>query len=354
MFKNSFASMLVIAFVMSILTTGCGKKVVVIKAVKPAEVNEMANYKKVAVVQFKNDKVAMSSKVEAGLASTKLDKKKYFTVVNRSQLNKVLKEQKLQHSELLSGSSASKVGKLLGAEVLISGEVSDNASSSTYMESREKCIARDKKGNCVQLKHYKQKCYKTNADVSGTFNVTNVEQGVVVHAETITKTYSGDSCKDGYKSYGILSVGSSDVKILSESQATAKLANQVAKTFTKKLAPGYVYFHVSLMEDFDYKNATDTQKLKFKSAIKFIELGRVRKAEILFNSLRKDIKGQDIAVMYNLAVTKEAQGQLEAALKLYNKADDLSIEPSKLVSFALTRVQRNIANQKEANQQIAK
>lgn len=354
MFKNSLVTMLMISTVIALFNTGCAKKALVIKAVQPAEVGEMANYKKVAVVEFKNDKVGMSSKVEAGLASTKLDKKKYFTVVNRSQLNKVLKEQKLQHTELLSAETASKIGKLVGAEVLISGETTSNASSDSYMEAREKCIASDKKGNCVQIKNYNVKCNTTAADVSGTFNVTNVEQGIVVHAETITKTYNGDTCKDGRKSYGILTTSSGDVKILSESQAVTRLADQIAQEFTVKLAPRYIHFKVELMEKLDLEDPSKVQKIKFESALKFVEHGRVKKAETLFNSLRKDVNGKSIAVTYNLAVTNEAQGKFEAALVLYKKADEMSMEPNKLINYALTRVEKNIQNKKEATQQINK
>jgi len=89
-----------VGIIASLLFTGCAKKVQV-KALKPAEVGEMASKKKVAITSFKNDTTGLSSKIEAQIAKHKLDQKRYFTVLSRKDIKKVLDEQKLQSSELM-------------------------------------------------------------------------------------------------------------------------------------------------------------------------------------------------------------------------------------------------------------
>ncbi|MDQ7067090.1 MAG: hypothetical protein Q9M40_03275 [Sulfurimonas sp.] len=54
-----------------VLISGCAQKVR-IKALNPAEVGEMASKKKVAVSNFKNDKVGLSGKIEAEIARQKI------------------------------------------------------------------------------------------------------------------------------------------------------------------------------------------------------------------------------------------------------------------------------------------
>ena len=102
--------------------SGCAQKVR-IKALDPAEGGEMATKKKVAISGFKNDKHGLSGKIESEIAKHKLDKKRYFTVVSRKDLNKVMAEQKLQSSVSIEEAIATQVGKLLGAQAVTNGEI---------------------------------------------------------------------------------------------------------------------------------------------------------------------------------------------------------------------------------------
>lgn len=345
-----FAMALALAF----FVTGCANKATTIKALKPAKVGEMADMKKLAVVSFKNDNVGLSSKTEAKLAGYKLDKKRYFTVVNRNSLNKIIAEQKLQNSELLDSSSATQIGKLAGAEVLITGEVTSGSKSGQYKEDREKCLQYYKGGGCAKFRYYKVTCHTTNADVSGTFNVVDVTKGTSIYAETISKNYTADSCKDSRSSYGLVSFQGSSKKILSETQAKTALSNQIANEFAMKLVPQYVFFKVEFIEDFDYKKKNKVQDAAFEAALKFASSGRLDKAKNIFAKLHKDLKGKSFEVAYNLGVCVEGLGDLNRALRLYQTADELLLEPNKNVNLALARVEKNIQDQKEAEAQIKK
>jgi TolB-like protein len=84
---------------------------------------------KIAVAPFTNLGPTAHQKklgeVVAELLVTRLSGKPNVTVIERSQLNQVLEELKLSMLGLTEGSNAEKVGKLLGAEAIIVGSVSE-------------------------------------------------------------------------------------------------------------------------------------------------------------------------------------------------------------------------------------
>ena len=90
------------------LMSGCAQKIR-IKALTPAEVGEMASKKKIAISKFKGDNIGLSGKIESKIAKHKLDKKRYFTVLNRKDISKVISEQKLQSSELMDERTSTKI-----------------------------------------------------------------------------------------------------------------------------------------------------------------------------------------------------------------------------------------------------
>jgi len=98
--------------------SGCAQKVR-IKALNPAQIDRATSTKNIAVVRFKNDEVGLSSKIERNLSRFKLENKPFFTVVNRGNINQVLKEQKLQNSGLVETDEIVEVGNLIGAQALI-------------------------------------------------------------------------------------------------------------------------------------------------------------------------------------------------------------------------------------------
>lgn len=161
---------LLAASAIALLMSGCAQKVR-IKALNPAEVGQMASKKKVAINSFKNDRHGLSGKVEAQLANHKLDKKRYFTMVSRKALGDVIAEQKLQSSELMDEATSTRIGKLVGAQAIINGEISSSsATEGSYREARKKCLRYVKNKGCVQYKHYTVTCKTLQAMMSASCN----------------------------------------------------------------------------------------------------------------------------------------------------------------------------------------
>ena len=335
-----------------LLLTGCAQKVQ-IKALAPAEVGEMASKKKVAVASFKHDKVGLSGNIEAQIAKKQLDKKRYFTVLSRKDMNKIIAEQKLQSSDSMDSSTSARVGKLLGAQAIIAGEVTDSsAQSDKYQEAREKCISRYKNGECARIKHYKVTCNTTQASVSANINIIDVENGSIIYADTFTKSYNADSCKDNKASLGFVTMTSAPGKIMSKKQAIQKLTNDIASEFVYKLTPKYIYFKVGIFEEIELETATDKQKKNLEVSLQYVKAGRMDKAKKILVKLLDELKGQSYAVAYDLGVVNEATGKFDEAKKLYTMADELTVEPVDEINLAMTRIDALIAKRDEAQKQM--
>lgn len=337
----------------AMLMTGCAQKVR-IKALNPAEVGAMASKKKVAVSSFKNDTVGLSGKIEAEIARQKLDKKRYFTVLSRKDMKKIVEEQKLQSSEMMDASTAARVGKGIGAQAIITGEVATaNAESSSYMEDREKCLAYYKDGSgCARYRYYKVKCDVTQASVSANINIIDVESAEIIYGDTYTKSYSADSCKQGKINLGLIAIEGEPSQILSKSQAIQKLTSDIASEFVYKLTPNYIYFSVALLDSIELENVTDEQNKKFDIALEYIKAARYDKAKKLLKQLMDELDGKSYVVAYVYGVTYEATGDFDKAKELYALADENTVEPVPEINMAVTRIDKLIEKRDEARKQM--
>ncbi len=342
------------ALAVILLASGCAQKVR-IRALQPAEVGAMASKKKVAVSAFKNDHIGLSGKIEAELSNQKLNNKKYFTVLSRQNMAKIIAEQKLQSSELMDAATSAKVGELIGAQAIINGEVaSANAESGSYMEDKEKCLQYYKDGSgCAQYRYYKVKCDTTKATVSANINIVNVETGAIIYGDTLTKDYSADSCKAGQLNLGLLSLNSGPKQILSKGQALNKLSSEIAHEFVYKLTPNYIYFSVTLLDKIKLDDVTDAQSKKLEIALEYIKQARYDKAKKILNKLMDSLDGKSYVVAYDLGVVYEATGNLKKAKNLYKIADDLTVEPVEEINLAVNRIDQLIAKREEAKKQMS-
>ena len=318
----------------ALLLSGCAQKVRV-RALKPAEVSRAALTKKIAVTQFKNDKPNISGKIEADLAKSKLRNKQYFTMISRQDLNKVLAEQKIGSSGLIDPSTATKVGKLLGAQAIISGRTGNASSNDTnFYESRTKC----NKNNCWEVR---VSCVKRVAGLDAEIRMIDTQRGDIIYADTINRTRSWKHCNDDSR------------YIPSTTMASQQLAADIADSFTAKLVPHYIYYNVELLDSPDIEY-TDQQEDLLDNALKFIKHRRYDRASTLLTRLINQTNEKSYVPIYNLGVVTEALGQYEEAQALYKKADKLTIEPVEQINHAINHIDKIIQQNKQALNQIKK
>ncbi|MEA3373227.1 MAG: CsgG/HfaB family protein [Campylobacterota bacterium] len=319
-----------------LLFTGCSQKVKV-HALQPAKVDRAAQTKTIAVSPFQRDRVGLSGKIESELASKRLDGKTYFTMISRNDIDKILQEQRLQNSGLLDESTSVEVGNLLGAQALISGTISNAASSDThYREKRYKCL--DKK--CKEIQEYTVGCTKRVITLAAQIKMVDIAKGDIIYSDTFKKSREWNHCSDDSKS------------LPSKTQGLEYLASGIAAIFAQQLTPSYVTFNVILLEepDIDY---SDLQESLLENALLYIERQRYDKAEKLLSRLLDETLERSYVAAYNLGVVKEINGELNEAHQLYGLADSLTIEPVEEIDTAMLRIKNSITDDEQARKQIA-
>lgn len=320
-----------------IFLDACAPKVR-IKALEPAQIDRISQTKKIAVLKFKNDSVGLARKIEADLASCEIENKKYFTIVSRTDLNTIIKEQKLQSSGLINEEGSVKVGELIGAEAIISGDVHKPTKQDSYfLESRVRCA----NSKCSELTYYKVRCMKRVIGLAAEIRVVDVSKGDIIYADTLSRSHTYKHCSDDSRA------------LPSTSIAAQSLANAIASEFTYKLTPHYRVFYVTLLEDPDL-DYTDKQEELLKYALEYIKEARYDKAEELLLRLVDSTGSKSYVAFYNLGVIKEAEGKYEEAKEYYEYADHLMVKPVKEINEAINRINSLIEKRKKTLEQLSR
>jgi len=324
-----------ILFVVMFLFTSCAQKVR-IRALEPAQIDRISQTKKIAVLNFKNDRVALSHKIEANLAGFRIKNKKYFTIVSRNDLNQVLNEQKFQSSGLTDEKNSVKVGEIIGAEAIISGNVQSPAKQdSYYYADRVRCA----NAKCSELIYYRVRCMKRVVGLSAEIRVVDVSLGDIIYADTFSRSRVYKHCSDDSH------------PLPSTSMAAQNLATSIANQFTYKLTPHYREFYVTLLEDPDLDYTSKQEKL-LKYSLEYIQQARYDKAETLLMQLIDSTDAKSYVAFYDLGVIKEAQGKYEEAKEYYDYADNLMIEPVEEINEAIVRINSLIEKRKRTLKQL--
>ncbi len=324
----------------AVFTTGCVQKVKM-KVLEQAEVARVANTKIIAVTDFKKDYgVGLSGKIETEISKQILDGKPYFTAVDRKAINNVIREQRFQSSGLLNEETSVQLGKLIGAQALISGEItSQNSSTTNFREQRTKY--RNPLKPLETAYTVNVYCQKRVIGMGATIKIVDVKRGDIVFADNLSENISYKHCNDDSN------------PLPSQAQGVQQIADSIAKNFVFKLAPYYVYISVDLIEDIEF-DTTDANKKGLEGALNWVKSERYDKAAPILEKLNGALQGKSYAIIYDLGVVTEAQGQLEEAQKLYKEADALTMAPVEAINNSLTRIAQTIEKRKKALEQIAK
>ncbi len=209
----------------------------------------------------------------------------FYQVIERDQLQKVLKEQRLSLSGALDEGSAAEVGRLLGLDVIIMGSVS-------YSGTDERTGT-------------EYPCLKRTVTAKGTMKMVSVETAQIVGTKSAKATVYMKKCTDARSS-----IPSQNV------MAESAMKNLVRK-FSDYFAPGYQYIEYKFE-----KVKLKEFKAKSKEAMNFIENGDLDRAfPIAYAMFEADSYNPKAA--YNLGIIYEMVGSNIDALEYYTIAYDL-------------------------------
>jgi tetratricopeptide (TPR) repeat protein len=324
----------IVLAVFVLLISGCSQKIGV-KALEPAQVDRISQTKVIAVTDFTHDNVGLSRKIEAKLSNFEIDHKKYFTIVSRNDINKVIAEQKLQNSGLVNDNIV-KVGELIGAQAIISGNVSPVSKQDSYFyEPRIRCANK----KCTEFETYHVRCMKRLVGLSAQIRIVDVTKGDIIYADTLNRSTTFKHCADDARA------------IPSKIMVAQRLAEDIADTFTYKLTPHYRHFSVKLLEDPDL-DYTKSQEELLDISLKYIQQGRYDKAEQFLKELIDSTNMKSYVPFYNLGVLKEAQGKYKEAKEYYEYADNLMVEPVQEINEAVIRINSLIIKKQKTLEQL--
>lgn len=309
----------------------------------PAKQSGMQDAKVLAVVGFgQGINSTQSSKLEAHLANIQVQGKSYFTLVDRTRLDTVLEEQRMVNdSGLFDETYATRLGRLVGADTIISGQGSKTDYQITKETQRiSQCQESNEKGKCLKRAMKDIVCRRYNARNEITFRATSVETGRLVFAKNYAGTATHKTCPG------------SQTATPTRAELTDRALNKILRELRYDVAPYTRTSHITLKKDDDSQLKKDKRaKEFFKSGLAFADAGRMDRACNLFRQAAS-VYSQSPAIYHNVGVCAETEGNLDEALQMHERADLLLLKPDRLINQALSRVRNRKANEAKAQQQL--
>jgi len=292
-----------------------GPKIKIVQLM-PSEIN-LAGIKRVAILPIKFDE---RDRILNKIASTVHKHGEGITLIEREQLDRILAEQNLVASELVDLDSTPDLGAIQGVDALIYGtatvfsiEDQNYLTEVTWTEYYKE----DGEHKTRKMKATDIKATKREGNLNLTLKLVAVSTGAIIaQKEFITQS---DHTHINHKK--------SDKKELlpTEQHISEQLISALMSDIAKYMFPFPVRREIELDEKCgtdECKEAIDMLKMEMfdmadENLTDFLEVVRKRTKK------RKEKKGKDqglAAILYNLGVAKEAQGDFPAAQDYYKEA----------------------------------
>jgi|LWDU01.1.fsa_nt_gi curli biogenesis system outer membrane secretion channel CsgG len=241
-------------------------------------------------------KNAYSGKTISDKLVTKLVGNGHYTVADRDKLDKVLEEQQLSLSGIISEDDAPEIGELIGVDAFIigSGKYFINDKGGWYTNFNDKKIFKD---------FFYMVDRKVNVEIN--FKIISVENGQVIASlekkKSKTLNAKGDDLETAFAN-------------LSNWQSTMdKLVNDILNKIIKQIAP--YYKKTSKM----IKSGTS---IGMKTGLKYAKRNMWEDAKTSWEQVLEDFSPNGIkdkiSAMYNLGVYYEIKDELDKAEEIFD------------------------------------
>ena len=183
----------------AIFFSGCANKIS-IKEVKAGQIGDNS-VRNIAIAKFKKDYVAQSYQIESILSRIKFDGKRYFNILDRKNLNMIMKEQKLNDSGLVDIQNSTENG-LTSVQSILTGIVDySTVTSNRYKVKRtnyDRCLEYEKgkksKQYCVKFATYKVACKSYNYSVQTNIRLVKVDSSKILFSKTYNRSAKKYHC----------------------------------------------------------------------------------------------------------------------------------------------------------------
>lgn len=301
---------------------------------------DVGSMKRIAIIHFEGDRAEQIGNTLGSI----LQQTHRFEILERAQIENILKEHNLNFTGVIDETTASNIGKVLGVQGLIYGTVPTYHVGDDEGRTLVKAVVGyetkyDKKGN-----PYKQEVWgqveapmlTRRGECNVTFKLVNITTGVIIAQETYTESESQQQ---------IDHPNAKPVELWSESEFKDQLARRVATQFTHVIAP----YSIALRLEWD-NDARD------EAALNYVQIGMYDEAvgslQRRLEQLKADTKSREkeqgkdkyvAAVYYNLGLLALQKRRWEETTTLLKQAIAASItKPQNEHRQALSTVQQMV------------
>jgi hypothetical protein len=332
----------------SVVSLACSAPAIRTTVLVPARFHEATRLKEVAVLPFDGPGgKEFAAQIEGVLAAINIDGKQYFTLIERTRMENIFREQELSQTGMVDETTAVKVGKMTGAKGIYTGVVTSRIRDTHYRHNRQECVRKqikyDKKGNayegdCVSWRNHAVPCIRRNAAFSFTPKLIEVETGRIIYSHSLDEVASASACQD------------SGIPLPSGFELMTRAKESSLAAFKRDIAPSYATFNIRLM---DSKEAIASKEAarKLDQGMDYVKNNRLDRACELWGEGRI-LSPNSPSLLYNLAICAEVRGDLEKALNLYQEADRALNKPDEKISAGIGRVSQLIQKRKTLEEQL--
>ncbi len=316
--KRFFKAGLVVLALIVLATTGCAPSMMV-PVTRPAEIN-LRGINKIAIGELRGEGGAVIS----DLLTTRLFESGKFEVVDRANLERIMKEHSLNMGGAVDEKTAAQLGKLGGAAVMVFGNISN---FKYELKTSKGDPWTDKQGGRHQT-HYK----RGTARVTATLQVVGLTTGTVLAAKTISREASSQTSADN-----------AWPEDPDREAVVGAAVNDTVATFIRMIAPYTEYVSVTFAKN-------DSKLPELEKGVTFAKAGQWSEAVELFKTATaKDPAHQ--GAWWNLGLAYEYTNQFEKAEEAFKTANKIA-SCDKCVA-EISNVKRLAAERKKLEEQGA-
>ncbi len=218
-----------------------------------------------------------------------------FTIVERSHIDRVLKEQRMSLSGTIDEQTAAHVGKLLGLDAIIVGEVN--------WERRDEYPTRDRIN--LEAKVVTDQCHLRVVTSNSSMKIVSVETAEILGTIALREETSDRKCGDNRRN------------VASESDLLTDNMQTVARKFVDHFTPVFVPARYEL-ERIRVRHL----RRQVDEAASLVERKDIKRALPLYYAIYQE-DSYNPSAAYNLGVLLEITGSFEEAKNYYNIAQQL-------------------------------
>mgnify|MGYP003872526795 FL=1 len=298
--------------------TGCaGATYVYIDTIKPPEIN-LPGIERIAVAEFNGPRG--SGRQASYKLTEKLIASGKYKVLEREKIRAILEEQGFALSGAVDEATAVEMGKLLGVDALIFGDVTAyNCEDEEGTRMVERWVGTGRYRTVTRRIPFTNKTFTRKEEIK---EKKLVEEHYHIRRATVTVNFKVVSVKTG-ELLAVKSLTRSDKKEIVDGKGTLPSREEMLSRLMDAVVDNFIRLIAPVPVKVTRKLETGTPLLK--EGATFAKNGLWDKARDIWEKEKERLPSPE--VYYNLGVAYEAMGNLEMAARMYDKAVSMNPKP---------------------------